>query len=209
MQRSFATASFIALLAFGPLNAIAAETPPQGTTLAQQSADQWRSSKLVGVSIYGPDNKSVGKITDMLMGKDGKVAFVVIGVGGFLGIGEKDVAVPFDAVDFSEKPPMPQLAMPMANNLAATNTSTNGAMTNGTASPAAGGQPVVGGGMAPATSVGLGSSNDAAGNVMAPAGGDAMMAPAMAARSTAYPDHGTIAMNKDQLKQAPSFQFVR
>lgn len=181
MRRVLAATSSAAIVAFGSLHAIAAGSTAQGTTLAQESPDQWRSSKLVGVAIYGPDDKSVGKITDMLMGKDGKVAFVVIGVGGFLGIGEKDVAVPFAAVDFSDKP-MPQPAMPLDNNIAATSTSAPAGMETRTAS----GMPTP-----------------------APAGGMATTAAETPAPSTAYPDHGTIAMNKDQLKQAPPFQFVR
>lgn len=54
----------------------------------QQSSAQWRASKLVGLRIYGPNNTNVGKIIDVLMDHDGKAQAVVIGVGGFLGIGE-------------------------------------------------------------------------------------------------------------------------
>ena len=188
-------ATSAAFIALSSLHTIAAESIAQGTTLAQESQDQWRSSKLVGVPIYGPDDKSVGKITDMLMGKDGKVAFVVIGVGGFLGIGEKDVAVPFAAVDFSDKP-IPQPAMPVGNNLAAPSGASQATM------PA-------NGGIAPATTVGLGSQTDPTVTGMVPAGGMTTTASTTASPSTAYPDHGTIAMNKDQLKQAPSFQFAQ
>ena len=75
-----------------------------GDTLTQESPDQWRASKLVGVAVYGPEKKDVGKITDVLLSKDGKAEYVIIGVGGFLGIGEKDVAVPFDQVKFTDQP---------------------------------------------------------------------------------------------------------
>jgi putative membrane protein len=74
---------------------------------SQETLDQWRASKLAGVVIYGPDNKKVGTITDVLMSKEGKAEFVVIGVGGFLGIGEKDVAIPYDQVKFTEQPMVP------------------------------------------------------------------------------------------------------
>ena len=73
-------------------------------TLAQESPDQWRASKLAGVAVYGPEEKDVGKITDVLLSKDGKAQFVIIGVGGFLGNGEKDVAVPYDQVKFTDQP---------------------------------------------------------------------------------------------------------
>jgi sporulation protein YlmC with PRC-barrel domain len=62
-----------------------------------QSGDEWRSSKLVGMAVYNRANERVGDINDLILGPDGKVASAVIGVGGFLGIGEKLVAV-----DFSE-----------------------------------------------------------------------------------------------------------
>ncbi|MCP4617312.1 MAG: PRC-barrel domain containing protein [Bradyrhizobium sp.] len=64
----------------------------------------WRASKLVGLSVYNEKNESVGSINDMLTDKDGKIVAVVIGVGGFLGVGEHLVAVPFDKVKFSTEP---------------------------------------------------------------------------------------------------------
>ena len=75
--------------------------PPAGQFIDRQSVDEWRAPKLVGVDVYGPDNKAIGKIKDILMSHDGKAQAVVIGVGGFLGIGEKDVAVPFESVHWS------------------------------------------------------------------------------------------------------------
>jgi sporulation protein YlmC with PRC-barrel domain len=64
----------------------------------------WRASKLVGLSVYNEKNESVGSINDMLTDKNGKITAVVIGVGGFLGVGEHLVAVPFDKVKFSTEP---------------------------------------------------------------------------------------------------------
>jgi hypothetical protein len=58
----------------------------------------------MGVDIYGPDNKKVGDITEVLFDKTGKVEMITVGVGGFLGIGAKDVAVPFDQVTWSDQP---------------------------------------------------------------------------------------------------------
>ena len=54
----------------------------------------------VGVDVYGADNKRVGKIKAVLMSHDGSAQAVVIGVGGFLEIGEKNVAVPFQSVQW-------------------------------------------------------------------------------------------------------------
>lgn len=55
-----------------------------------------RASKLVGIKVIGMDHVRVGEIEDVLLTEDGRVRAVVIGVGGFLGIGQKSVAVPFD-----------------------------------------------------------------------------------------------------------------
>jgi hypothetical protein len=57
-----------------------------------------RLSKLVGVSVTGLDHNRIGEIEEVLVDRHGKARAVVVGVGGFLGIGEKSVAVPFDTV---------------------------------------------------------------------------------------------------------------
>jgi sporulation protein YlmC with PRC-barrel domain len=54
-------------------------------------------------SVYDPSNSKIGEIKDVLLSQDGKVAALITGVGGFLGMGEKDVAVPFDAVKHTVK----------------------------------------------------------------------------------------------------------
>jgi len=64
----------------------------------------WRASKVVGLSVYNEKNESVGSINDLLTDKSGKIVAVVIGVGGFLGVGEHLVAVPFEKVKFSTEP---------------------------------------------------------------------------------------------------------
>ena len=64
----------------------------------------WRASKLVGLSVYNDNNESIGAINDLLTEKDGKIKAVVIGVGGFLGIGEHLVAIPFEKVKFVNEP---------------------------------------------------------------------------------------------------------
>jgi hypothetical protein len=69
-----------------------------------QHATDWRGTKLIGSSVYGPDNASIGSVNDLLIGNDGNVRAVVIGVGGFLGVGEKNVAIPLDALNISRKP---------------------------------------------------------------------------------------------------------
>lgn len=69
-----------------------------------EDPDQWRASKLAGVAIYGPNSHKVGNVTDVLVDREGQADYVIIGVGGFLGIGEKDVAIPYTAVKFTDQP---------------------------------------------------------------------------------------------------------
>jgi sporulation protein YlmC with PRC-barrel domain len=64
----------------------------------------WRASKLVGLNVYNDKNESLGSINDLLMDKSGSIKAVVIGVGGFLGVGEHLVAVPLDKVKFVNEP---------------------------------------------------------------------------------------------------------
>jgi sporulation protein YlmC with PRC-barrel domain len=62
-------------------------------------------------NVYDPGNNKIGEVDDVLLGSDGKVNALVIGVGGFLGIGEKHVIVPFSAVKADRKDNKLQLVM--------------------------------------------------------------------------------------------------
>ena len=53
--------------------------------------------------MYGPNNERIGDINEVLVDRNGKVDAIVIGAGGFLGIGEKDVALPFSQVKFVDQ----------------------------------------------------------------------------------------------------------
>lgn len=75
-----------------------------GNFVSSQQSTDWRGSKLIGASVYGPDNASIGEINDVIIGTDGKINAVVVGVGGFLGVGQKDVALPFEAISVTRKP---------------------------------------------------------------------------------------------------------
>jgi sporulation protein YlmC with PRC-barrel domain len=54
-------------------------------------------------NVYDPSDNKIGEIVDVLVDREGKATALIIGVGGFLGIGEKDVAVPFNAVQVTTK----------------------------------------------------------------------------------------------------------
>jgi sporulation protein YlmC with PRC-barrel domain len=61
--------------------------------------------------VYDPSNSKIGKIDDVLVSDSGQVSALIVGVGGFLGAGEKDVAVPFTAVKWSTKDSKKYLTM--------------------------------------------------------------------------------------------------
>lgn len=84
----------------------------------------WRTSKLVGLNVYNDSNESLGSINDLLADKSGNIKAVVIGVGGFLGVGEHLVAVPMDKVKFVDEP--------IAYTSAASQPATGGARPSGT-----------------------------------------------------------------------------
>jgi sporulation protein YlmC with PRC-barrel domain len=54
-------------------------------------------------NVYDPNDSKIGEVKDVLVNHDGKIEAFVVAVGGFLGIGEKDVAVPFNAINFTNK----------------------------------------------------------------------------------------------------------
>jgi hypothetical protein len=72
-----------------------ANAPSTTSTAANTSASDWRASKLIGSAVFNQQNERIGDINELLLDNSGKVAQVVIGVGGFLGMGEHEVAVPF------------------------------------------------------------------------------------------------------------------
>ena len=152
-----------------------------GNWLAQEQPGQWRASKLEGLDVYNQNNEKIGDISEMLVDSSGRILAVVVGVGGFLGIGERDVAIPFDQVTFVNEPrAVATIATTTDPNAPAPPRAT--AAAPGAASPTA-----------PTTT-----------------GTVAMDRPAdTAARAT--PDHAmlTTNMTKDQLKAAPEFKYAR
>jgi sporulation protein YlmC with PRC-barrel domain len=116
------TVALAAAVTFAALPAMAEMS--SDSFVKEQSLDQWRASKLVGVSVVGPDQKKIGSIADILVDHNGDAQTVVISVGGFLGIDEKDVAVPFNTVKWVAE-----------GRSAATTSSTSSSALGDTASP--------------------------------------------------------------------------
>ncbi len=92
--------------------AAVAQTPGSTNTMNAPAATSsesgyhgdWRSSKMIGLNVYNDSNEKLGSISDMLLDKNGKINAAVIGVGGFLGVGEHLVAVSFDKLKFVDTP---------------------------------------------------------------------------------------------------------
>ena len=79
---------------------LAASAPAfaQGRVLTAVPTGVVTIADLYKQSVYDPNDKKIGTIGDVLLDKDGKVAALIVAVGGFVGLGAKDVAVPFTAV---------------------------------------------------------------------------------------------------------------
>jgi len=70
------------------------------STLKDQPIDQIRADDFIGTTIYGADDAKVGEVGDVVLSQDGKVDAVLVDVGGFLGMGEKEVALGMDNLHF-------------------------------------------------------------------------------------------------------------
>jgi PRC-barrel domain len=100
-------ASSIAVLALVSTAGAQDKSPARETTATTEKMDlkgTWRSTKLIGLDIYNRADEKLGDINEILLDKDGRVKAVVIGVGGFLGMGEHDIAVSMDKLKFMEEP---------------------------------------------------------------------------------------------------------
>jgi sporulation protein YlmC with PRC-barrel domain len=80
-----------------------ADAAGSATYLTEQAENQISVNDFMGQAIYTADNQSIGDINDLLVQNDGGVIAAVVGVGGFLGIGEKNVAIPFDKITITRE----------------------------------------------------------------------------------------------------------
>jgi sporulation protein YlmC with PRC-barrel domain len=96
------------------------------TTAPKAQGEMWRASKLIGLNVYNDQNEKLGDISEILVDKSGKIDGVVIGVGGFLGLGKHDIMVQLSKLKFVEEP---------VKTSSTTPSSTTGAAPGGTARP--------------------------------------------------------------------------
>ncbi len=181
--------------------------PPQtsaGGWITQLQPDQWQASNLEGLDVYSSNNgDKIGDISELIFDSSGRAQAVVIEVGGYLGIGERAIAVPFDQIRFVNEP-----------RLITTGTTTGEARLAG-ASP--GGDTVASPSAAGTAAVPAGSNNPspskrAANNVPAPAAPETQrMEQAPPGGSGSSPNHAILLMSitKDELQAAPEFGAPR
>ncbi len=110
--------------------------PATASDTSSSFQGNWRASKLVGLNVYNDSNESLGSINDLLTDKDGNIKAVIIGVGGFLGVGEHLVALPFEKVKFVNEPVAYSAAGGATGSRPATSTTTGAASSTAPAATA-------------------------------------------------------------------------
>jgi sporulation protein YlmC with PRC-barrel domain len=187
----------------------AAATSGSAQFLTEQDRSQFRASKFVGLAIYGQDDQRIGDVNEILIDASGNAKAIVLGVGGFLGIGEKSVAVPFSAVEWV-------MDRPAGNASAgASGTANTGANTAMNTNPPAGSSASAGMGTAgtagSTAGAGMGTGTGTTASRDTSVTGSTNAAPARPAAETAasngYPDHGKVRMSKADLQNAPAFKY--
>ena len=105
MKRLIGVAAIAPLMMFPAVaqdNGAAQMRPPAAQDSSTQTmTSQISASALLNESVLNANNESIGDINDILLEQSGKVASVIVGVGGFLGLGEKNVALNFDQLKFN------------------------------------------------------------------------------------------------------------
>ena len=91
-------------LVVGPAGSqVAPQTVELAKVNVQKLAAGYRASKVIGTSVVNDANETIGKIDDLLVSADGKEPFAVLSIGGFLGMGNHLVALPYDNLKFVDK----------------------------------------------------------------------------------------------------------
>lgn len=86
-----------------PAVAPRADTAPVVRILTTVPADTQTVTRWYKQNVYDQSDNKIGEVMDVLVDHEGKIGVLIVGVGGFVGVGEKDVAVSFNAVQFKTK----------------------------------------------------------------------------------------------------------
>ncbi|WP_419896841.1 PRC-barrel domain-containing protein [Roseomonas sp. USHLN139] len=109
MHRPIMTAALALLVALRLVapSPLRAESPPSPAAAALSLAEPqpgWRASRVIGSPVFNPAGEQIGAVVDMMLLEEGRVASLILGVGGFLGVGTKYVAVPMAEIRFLPGP---------------------------------------------------------------------------------------------------------
>jgi sporulation protein YlmC with PRC-barrel domain len=144
ISAAVAASALLASVAFAQTPTATSDRSNMAASEASSSFQgNWRASKVVGLSVYNDNNQSIGSINDLLTDKSGNIKAAVIGVGGFLGVGEHLVVIPFDKIRFVNEPVAYVGASGNANGQppVSSTTTTGSASTTGAASTATSSKP--------------------------------------------------------------------
>jgi sporulation protein YlmC with PRC-barrel domain len=94
----------LAAAAIGAMISTAAIAQNSKFTENASAKGEWQASKLIHMNVYNDQNEKIGDIKELMVDKSGKIDAVAIGVGGLLGMGERDVAVKFDQLKWVNTP---------------------------------------------------------------------------------------------------------
>ena len=190
MKAFVAAALLSAAVIAGPAYAQTAQpadrAAPAATTTTTDAAGskmmlkgKWRASKLMGLDVYNEANEKLGDVNELILDKDGKINAVVIGVGGFLGMGEHDIAVTMDKLKFVETPVRTSSTAPAGTTRETTTSKTPAgtATTTGAANTTT------------TTTTNTTTARSAGANDWTP-------------------DHAVMSGNKEQLKALPQFKYA-
>jgi len=104
MIRLAPAAAIVVLMSMAPMAQSApSKLGPSARFMPTVPVDATTVTNFYKQSVYDPSNNKIGEILDLMLEKDGRITAAMVGVGGFLGIGEKNVAIPFDALTVSQK----------------------------------------------------------------------------------------------------------
>lgn len=112
-MRNAVSSALLALLLLGGSTAAWAEAASEQQLITSLPSEALPISEYYynQAAVYDRENNEIGDVNDILLDGEGKVAAVILGVGGFLGAGEKNVAVPFAALKVTEKDQKTYLVM--------------------------------------------------------------------------------------------------
>jgi sporulation protein YlmC with PRC-barrel domain len=113
MKRNDEMKSALLAAAFVVFASQAMAQSTDGAFKLAQGSNEWRVANYVGKPIVNASGEKIGDVSDMLFDRSGKITTVVVGVGGFLGLGAKQVALPYEAVTYSEQNGERQIMVPL------------------------------------------------------------------------------------------------